>query len=91
MLLARSLADRAGRLLTLTASPATQLGYTRRAIQHAYHQLRAAGYLEHRHDVQRGVVVLELLEAVLPPPEAVQAGWEERRAPARPALAGARP
>ncbi|MFC4168410.1 hypothetical protein [Teichococcus aestuarii] len=81
LLLVRSLADQAGRLVTLTASLATQLGYTRRAVQYAYHQLRAAGYLEHRYDAQRGVVVLELLEAVLPSPEAVQARQNERRAP----------
>ena len=81
LLLVRSLADQTGRLVTLTASLATQLGYTRRAVQYAYHQLRAAGYLEHRYDAQRGVVVLELLEAALPAPEAVQSRREERRAP----------
>ncbi|PHK93422.1 hypothetical protein CR162_18645 [Pseudoroseomonas rhizosphaerae] len=81
LLLVRSLADQAGRLVTLTVSLATQLGYTRRAVQYAYHELRAAGYLEHRYDAQHGVVVLELLEAVLPAPEAVQARQEERQAP----------
>lgn len=81
LLLVRSLADQVGRLVTLTASLATQLGYTRRAVQYAYHQLRAAGYLEHRYDAQHGVVVLELREAVLPAPEAVQGQQAERRAP----------
>jgi hypothetical protein len=81
LLLVRSLADQAGRLVTLTASLATQLGYTRRAVQYAYHELRAAGYLEHRYDARQGVVVLELQEAVLPAAEAVQARREERRVP----------
>ncbi|MBI0436081.1 hypothetical protein [Roseomonas sp. KE0001] len=81
LLLVRSLADQAGRLVTLTTSLASQLGYTRRAVQYAYHELRAAGYVEHRYDAQRGVVVLELLEAVLPAPEAVQGQQAERRAP----------